>query len=79
MQSVLYATVSGIPSPGAVGVSEGGYLEIFKTVFPEAQLNSAMLLSRGVNFYLFVLISAVVVIINTMRAKKKEDEIEEIE
>lgn len=75
MQSVLYATVSGIPSPGAVGVSEGGYLEIFKTVFPEAQLNSAMLLSRGVNFYLFVLISAVVVIINTMRAKKQENEI----
>lgn len=75
MQSVLYATVSGIPSPGAVGVSEGGYLEIFKTVFPESQLNSAMLLSRGVNFYLFVLISAVVVIINTMRTKKQENEI----
>ncbi len=26
LQSVLYATVSGIPSPGAIGVSEGGFL-----------------------------------------------------
>lgn len=73
MQSVLYATVSGIPSPGAVGVSEGGYLAIFETVFPKEMLNGAMLLSRGVNFYLFVAISAVIVIINAMRIKKENN------
>lgn len=72
MQSVLYATVSGIPSPGSVGVSEGGYMAIFASVFPENLLDSAMLLTRGVNFYLFVLISAVVVVINEMRSKKQE-------
>ncbi len=81
MQSVLYATVSGIPSPGAVGVSEGGYLAIFETVYPKEMLNGAMLLSRGVNFYLFVAISAVIVIINALRIKKEEtiinDEVEE--
>lgn len=32
MQSVLFATVSGIPSPGAVGVSEGAFTEIFRNV-----------------------------------------------
>ena len=80
MQSVLYATVSGIPSPGAVGVSEGGYLAIFETVFPGTILNSAMLLTRGVNFYLFVAISAIIVIINAMREKQQqENEIYEIE
>ena len=26
LQAVLFATVSGIPSPGSVGVSEGGFL-----------------------------------------------------
>ena len=70
LQAVLYATVSGIPSPGAVGVSEGGFLGIFRNVFPEAMLSSAMLLSRGLNFYSLILISAVIVIINTMRDKK---------
>lgn len=73
MQSVLYATVSGIPSPGAVGVSEGGYLAIFETIFPGTILNSAMLLTRGVNFYLFVAVSAIIVIINALNAKKDEE------
>jgi len=71
MQSVLYATVSGIPSPGAVGVSEGGYLAIFETIYPKATLSGAMLLNRGINFYLFVAFSAIVVIINAMRGKKE--------
>lgn len=33
MQSVLFATVSGMPSPGAVGVSEGAFIEIYRDVF----------------------------------------------
>lgn len=71
MQAVLYATVSGIPSPGAVGVSEGGYLAIFETIYPQTMLNGAMLLNRGINFYLFVIISAGVVMINAVRTKRK--------
>lgn len=70
MQSVVYATVSGIPSPGAVGVSEGAFIEIFKSVYSKTMVNGAMLLSRGVNFYLFVIISSVVVGINAIRDKK---------
>lgn len=71
LQAVLYATVSGIPSPGAVGVTEGGFLGIFRNVFPSTVISSAMLLSRGVNFYILIIISAMVVIINTFREKKK--------
>ena len=72
MQSVLFATVSGIPSPGAVGVSEGGFLEIFRSVYSKDMLHEAMLLNRGVNFYLFVIISSVIVMIYTVRDKKEE-------
>ena len=74
MQSVVYATVSGIPSPGAVGVSEGAFIEIFKSVYSKTMVNGAMLLSRGVNFYLFVIISSVVVGINAIRDKKDKIE-----
>lgn len=70
LQAVLYATVSGIPSPGSVGVSEGGFLGIFKNVFPETIISSAMLLSRGVNFYLLIIISSILVIISTLKDKK---------
>lgn len=71
-QSVLYATVSGIPSPGAVGVSEGGFLALYSAIYPDNTLSSAMLLCRGVNFYLFVIISSVVVCVNIIRDKKEE-------
>lgn len=74
LQAVLYATVSGIPSPGSVGVSEGGFLGIFRNAFPETVISSAMLLSRGVNFYLLILISAIVVVISTFRDRKEEKE-----
>lgn len=77
LQAILYATVSGIPSPGAVGVSEGGFVLIFKTIYSEAIISSAMLLNRGINFYLLVIISGAIVILNTLKGKKveKNDEI----
>ena len=43
---------------------------IFKKAFPEAIISSAMLLSRGVNFYLLIIVSVIVVIVNTFREKK---------
>ena len=66
IQSVLYGTVSGIPSPGAVGVTEGGFIEIFKTVFPKNSINGAMILNRGINFYLLIVISAVITMTNAI-------------
>lgn len=71
LQAVLYGTVSGIPSPGAVGVNEGGFIAIFRNVFPETMVNSAMLLTRGVNFYLFVALSALVVIFASIGRKRQ--------
>lgn len=72
LQALLYTTVSGIPSPGSVGVSEGGFLGIFRNVFPETLINSAMILNRVINFYLLVTVSAVIVIICTLKDKKQE-------
>lgn len=76
MQSVLYATVSGIPSPGAVGVSEGAFTEIFRNVYPQDMMTSSVLLSRGINFYLLVVISGIVVIANQIKWKKVDKEIQ---
>lgn len=63
LQSVLYIAVSAIPLPGAVGVSEGGFMKLFVTLFPAGMLGPAMLLSRGISFYLFVVISGCAVLI----------------
>ena len=74
LQAVLFGTVSGIPSPGAVGVSEGGFIAIFKNVFPETLISSAMMLNRGINFYLLMIISMISVIISTLRTKELKKE-----
>ena len=46
--------VSYMPMPGTVGASEGVFMLMFKSLFPVNVLSSAMLISRGVSFYLFV-------------------------
>ena len=72
MQSILFATVSSIPLPGSVGVSEGAFIEIFRNIYPTTMIKSATLLHRAINFYLFVLLSGIVVIVNDIKSRKKE-------
>ena len=87
LEAIVHATVSGIPSPGAVGASEGVFVSIFNSVFGEKLINGAMLLNRGIGFYLFVFICGIIVSINIFKTKKEmkkegitdEQIIEEIE
>ena len=61
LQAVLYVAVSALPLPGALGVSESAFMILFRTMFPTGILSSAMVLSRGISFYLFVLVTGVCV------------------
>lgn len=72
LQSIVYATVSGIPSPGAVGVSEAAYIGLFKSIIPEHLISSITLLVRCMNFYIFVLISGIVVIFTVFKSNNKK-------
>lgn len=40
---------------------------IYKLLFPSALLSSSMLLSRGVSFYLFVLVSGISILIFSLK------------
>ena len=71
LQSIVFGTVSGIPSPGAVGVSEGAFQSIFRPIFTDNFINSAMVLHRGISFYLPVSVCAIVVLVCTFLRKKK--------
>ncbi len=57
LQASLSMAVSYMPMPGTVGASEGVFMLMFKSLFPVNVLSSAMLISRGVSFYLFVVLS----------------------
>ena len=71
MQSVLYITVSALPLPGAVGASESGFLLLFQTLFPGQLLSGGLLLSRGISFYLFVMISGLSLGICSIRKRRQ--------
>lgn len=60
VQALLTIAVSSLPLPGAVGASESGFMIIFRIFFTPQLLLPAMLLSRGISFYSFVVISGTV-------------------
>ena len=72
MQAILYTTVSGIPIPGAVGVSETLFLKLYGEAFGKTLLNGAMLLFRFASFYLYIIIFLVVFLIVASKTKNKE-------
>lgn len=75
-QAVLYTTISGIPLPGAIGVSETLFLKLFGSIFGSTLLSGAMLLYRFSSFYLFVIIFMFVVIVNAIKMKNVESRID---
>ena len=76
MQAILYISVSALPLPGAVGITETVFLKIYSTAFSTGVISASMLLSRGVTFYLFVVISFIVVAFNAIKMKDTIGEID---
>ena len=76
MQSVLFITVSSLPLPGAIGVSETLFLKIYGEIFGKSLLHGGMLIFRFVSFYLYILIAVVVVIINAIRMRNVSNDID---
>ena len=70
LQSFLYLSVSVLPLPGTVGVNETGFSLLYNSIIPKAHVDSAMLLSRGISFYLFVIITGCILLYLSFRKKK---------
>ena len=75
MQSILHTAVSSMPLPGTIGVSELVFLDIFNPVFGTKKLNGAMLLNRGITFYLYVILSLLVVTYNYIKINRKKESV----
>ena len=75
LQSFLYLSVSVLPLPGTVGVNETGFSLLYNPIIAKNYVDSAMLLSRGISFYLFVIITGIILTVLAIRKKnaKKSD------
>lgn len=71
MQALITLATSSLPLPGAVGASEGAFVRGFQTIFGAAMVTPAVLVSRGISFYAFLLISALVTLWVHFRGRKR--------
>lgn len=75
LQIIIAVAVEMLPLPGAAGISEGCFLLTFTEIFGEGLIKPALLINRGITFYLILLIGAVVTlgahIINIKREKRQ--------
>lgn len=71
LQAILTIAVASLPLPGAVGASEGGFLRMFTLLFGPERLMPALLLSRGISFYGFLMISALVTAVVHLTAGRR--------
>ena len=71
LQAVLHVSSDFFPTPGAVGLTETGFITMFQSVLPANQVMPAMLLTRGINMYGFLVLSAIVTLISFFTASHR--------
>ena len=69
LQSLLYLSVSVLPLPGTVGVNETGFGIIYKPLIMATIVDSSMLLTRGIGFYFYVVLTGIILLINSVKKK----------
>lgn len=70
-QALVTLAVSSLPLPGAVGPAESGFVRAFTPLFGAGLVTPAMLVSRGISFYVFLLISGCVTLAVHLRGSAK--------
>lgn len=60
IQALLNIAVSSVPLPGAVGASELGFMSVFAVFFPSQLILPAMLIWRGITYYFYLGVGALV-------------------
>ena len=71
LQCLLYIGVSFLPVPGGSVASEGGFYLVFSKLFEGASRFPAVLLWRGITYYLTILLGMLAVVIEGLRSKRR--------
>ncbi len=80
IQIAVAVSVDSLPFPGGVGLSETLMLSLYGMVYPQDLMMPALLLTRGVSYYLLLLITGVMIllfcviraVISAYKNKKRE-------
>jgi len=78
LQAILYVAVALLPTPGASGGAEAGFLLIFGPIYGPGNTAVAMILWRFITFYFIILFGGIYLSIHSIRVgKDKAKAIEE--
>jgi len=75
VQALLYLAVSFIPTPGAMGASETGFMAFFRLFFPSNLIFVAMLLWRIISYYLNILSGILVILFDSIKYSVSGDNV----
>ncbi|MBU4438626.1 MAG: flippase-like domain-containing protein, partial [Acetobacterium sp.] len=70
LQAILYVAVAFVPTPGAAGGAEAGFLLIFGPIFGPAYTPVAMILWRMISFYFILLFGGIYLSIHSIKMGK---------
>ena len=71
LQAAIYIAVDMLPLPGAQGITEMMYKTAFSQIFTGASLTASMCVTRGLNFYMVLIVSAVVAAWSHLKSQVK--------
>ena len=69
LQVLLYVGASLVPTPGAAGASEGGYMMIYRGLFGK-HITMSMLVWRLATYYLTLLVGYLFVVADRMKPRR---------
>lgn len=72
-QALLTLATSSLPLPGAVGATEGGFVTLFALFFGASLVTPAVLVSRGISFYAFLLLSGCITLAVHLSTKRRNN------
>jgi uncharacterized protein (TIRG00374 family) len=70
-QTLVTLAVASLPLPGAVGAAEGGFVRTMAIFFGVGLVTPAVLVSRGISFYTFLLVSGGVTLLVHLRSRRR--------
>lgn len=70
LQAILFSSISSIPLPGAIGISEIGYEALYLPIFGDNLINKAVLMTRVCNFYILVIITCIISVVAYLQKPK---------
>lgn len=71
LQLIISIAVDNLPLPGGIGASEGIFMIFFKEIFTTTYITAGLLLSRGLSYYLIIIMGGIVMAFAQITRKKR--------